>query len=232
MNVNTALLGLRCAGAAYESPLLRTDELPTLSRPGMHRAVFIDRDGVICHNRIDHVKSWEEFTFLPGSLKALAQLAPLDLYIVIITNQAIVNRHMVPAKIVENIHARMTAAIEAAGGRVDLVLYCPHRPDEHCACRKPQPGLLLMAAEELEVDLTQSYLIGDARTDMQAGRAVGCHRYLVLTGRGRRQLINCWRHGEWDFTVVLNLRAAVNAIIRHEARQQRPHPAHTGGGAR
>jgi len=183
----------------------------------MHRAVFFDRDGVICRNRNDHVKSWEEFVFLPGVLEALARLARLDLYIVVITNQAVINRGIVPVEVVEDVNAHMVRAIETAGGRVDRVMYCPHRPDENCGCRKPQPGMLLMAAEELGLDLSQSYLIGDAETDMQTGRAAGCRRYLVLTGRGRRHLIRCWFHGERGFTVVRNLGLAVNAILRRES---------------
>ena len=198
----------------------------------MRRAVFIDRDGVICHNRNNHVRSWEEFVFLPDALAALTRLARSEFYIIVITNQAIINRHMVSAEVVEDIHARMVQAIEKAGGRVDRVMYCPHRPDEHCTCRKPQPGLLLKAAEELELDLTHSYLIGDAETDMKAGRAAGCQRYLVLTGRGWRQLIDCWLHGERGIRVKPNLRAAVNAILRREDRVKRhlPHLACTGGG--
>jgi D-glycero-D-manno-heptose 1,7-bisphosphate phosphatase len=198
----------------------------------MRRAVFIDRDGVICHNQNNHVKSWEEFVFLPDALEALTRLARSDFYIIVITNQAIINRHMVSAEVVEDIHARMVQAIETAGGRVDRVMYCPHRPDEHCTCRKPQPGLLLKAAEELGLDLAHSYLIGDAESDMKAGRAAGCQRYLVLTGRGRRQLIDCWLHGERGIRVKSNLEAAVNAILRREDRVRRhfPHLACIGGG--
>ncbi len=184
----------------------------------MRRAIFIDRDGVICRNRNDHVKDWEEFVFLPGVLEAMSRLAELDLSIVVITNQAAINRGIVSVEAVEDIHSRMVQAIEAAGGRVDRVIYCPHRPDEHCACRKPRPGMLLMAAQDLGLDLSQSYLIGDAETDMQAGRAVGAHRYLVLTGRGWRQLINCLLHGERGFVVKPNLRAAVSAILRQESK--------------
>jgi D-glycero-D-manno-heptose 1,7-bisphosphate phosphatase len=182
----------------------------------VQRAVFIDRDGVICRNRDDYVKSWEEFVFLRGALKALARLAHLELHIIVITNQSIINRRMVSVDVVEEIHARMVRAVETVGGRIDRVMVCPHRPDEHCACRKPQPGLLLAAAEELDLDLSQSYLIGDAESDMQAGRAVGCRRYLALTGRGWRQLIRCWLHGERGFAVVPNLGAAVSAIVRRE----------------
>jgi D-glycero-D-manno-heptose 1,7-bisphosphate phosphatase len=182
----------------------------------MHRAVFVDRDGVICRNRDDHVKSWSEFVFLPGALQAMARLAESDLRIVIISNQSIINRRMAPIEAVEDVHARMVEAIELAGGRVDRVLYCPHRPDEHCSCRKPQPGLLLKAAEELGLDLGRSYLIGDAETDIRAGQAVGCRCYLVLTGRGTRHLIASLRRSQEPFAIQRNLGAAVNAIVRAE----------------
>jgi D-glycero-D-manno-heptose 1,7-bisphosphate phosphatase len=180
------------------------------------RAVFVDRDGVICRNRDDYVKSWEEFVFLPGVLSGLARLARLDLDIIIITNQSIINRLMVPVEVVEGIHARMVRAIEEAGGRIDRVMTCPHRPEDHCTCRKPQPGLLLAAAEESGLDLSHSYMIGDAESDMLAGQAAGCRPYLVLTGRGWRQLIRCWLHGLRDFAVVPDLGVAVNSIVRRE----------------
>lgn len=198
----------------------------------MRRAIFIDRDGVICRNRNDHVKSWKEFAFLPGALEAMERLAHSNLSIVVVTNQAIINRGIVPTEVVEDIHARMVQAIEAAGGRVDRVIYCPHRPDEHCGCRKPQPGMLLKAANDLRLDLSRSYFIGDAEADMLAGRAVGCRRYLVLTGRGWRQLIRCWLHGKWDFTVRANLGTAANGILRQESRvRQRLARLALGGGS-
>jgi D-glycero-D-manno-heptose 1,7-bisphosphate phosphatase len=182
----------------------------------MTRAVFIDRDGVICRNRSDYVKSWEEFVFLPGARTALAHLATLDLPIVIVTNQSPINRQIIAADVVEEIHQRMTYAIKNAGGRVDRVLYCPHRPDEGCDCRKPQPGMLLTAARELDLDLSRSYLIGDAASDMQAGRVVGCRCYLVLTGRGQEQLFRCCLYDEQDFTLVQDLAEAVKAIFHQE----------------
>ncbi len=184
----------------------------------MHRAVFVDRDGVICRNRRDHVKSWEEFEFLPGVLEAMAQLARLDMPIVVITNQAAIHRGMVAAETVQDIHTRMVRQIEAAGGRTDGVFYCPHRPDEDCDCRKPRPGMLLQAADMLGIDLTRSYLIGDARSDIQAGRAVGARCYLVLTGRGRQQVWHCWLNGESDFRVTPSLATAVREIIGRESQ--------------
>jgi histidinol-phosphate phosphatase family protein len=180
----------------------------------MRRAVFLDRDGVICQNRDDYVKSWEEFAFISGAREALARLARSDLDIVIVTNQSAINRRIVPRAVVEDIHARMIRAIEAAGGRVELVTYCPHRPDEGCDCRKPKPGMLLAAAKDLHVDLRQSYLVGDAGSDMRAGQAVGCQCYLVLTGRGCRELIDCWTDGGRGFRVATDLEMAVDHILR------------------
>lgn len=195
----------------------------------MQRAVFIDRDGVICRNRKDHVKSWEEFIFLPGARDALAQLSRSDLLVIVITNQAIINRGIVSVGVVEDIHHRMVWEVEAAGGRIDRVLYCPHRPDENCGCRKPQPGLLLRAAQEMGIDLSSSWLIGDAWSDMVAARRAGCGRYMVLTGRGRRELLRCWRMGEGGFRVALNLGHAVRSLLRTEPAPGRvPAPAWGG----
>ena len=112
------------------------------------RAIFLDRDGVICENRSDHVKSWDEFRFLPGAKHSLADLSRLDLPIIVVTNQAIVGRKMVPASVVDDIHRRMVAEVEAYGGRIDRVVYCPHRPEDRCSCRKPKAGMLLQVAGE------------------------------------------------------------------------------------
>jgi D-glycero-D-manno-heptose 1,7-bisphosphate phosphatase len=202
----------------------------------LRRAVFIDRDGVICRNRRDHVKSWNEFVFLPGARAALARLADSDLVVVIITNQAVVNRGIVSVDTVEDIHRRMEQAIRVAGGRVDGVFYCPHRSDEQCGCRKPKPGMLLQAARELDIDLGHSYLIGDAWTDMLAGQAVNCQCYMVLTGRGRRQFLSCLRTGYNSFHLAWNLQDAVRMVLAEDrlvARLPRGlSPSWTGGASR
>lgn len=176
-------------------------------------AVFIDRDGVICHNRADYVKSWDEFVFLPGVLAALARLAATDLVVVVITNQSAINRGQVAMRTVDDIHRRMVAAVEAAGGRVDAVYTCPHRPDEDCSCRKPRPGLLRQAAAELGLDLARSFLIGDSWEDIQAALAAGCRPYLVLTGRGQAQRAQAEHEAAGRFEVVHDLVQAVDAIL-------------------
>lgn len=179
------------------------------------QAIFLDRDGVICENRSDHVKSWDEFRFLPGAKTSLAALSQLGLPIVVVTNQAIVGRKMVPSSVVDDIHQRMVAEIEADGGRIDRVMYCPHRPEDRCGCRKPESGMLLQAADEMGIDLSASYLVGDAASDMLAGQRVGCQLLFVLTGRGFQQLLPAV-HSVDDFTITRNLMGAATRIINAE----------------
>lgn len=182
----------------------------------MPRAIFLDRDGVICENRTDHVKSWSEFQFIPGAKESLVALSRLGMPIVVITNQAAINRGMTTAIAVEDIHRRMVAEIEAFGGRIDRVLYCPHRPDEHCDCRKPEPGMLLRAAAELNINLVHSYIIGDALTDLQTGLRVGSDPILVLSGRGFRQLLHARRALGSAFSVARNITGATAHILNAE----------------
>jgi len=152
------------------------------------RAVFLDRDGVINLNRPDYVKSWDEFIFYPFAKPALAKLAKSDFLIIIVSNQSSIGRGIVKKETVDEINQRMKEEIEKEGGRIDAIYYCPHKPDEGCPCRKPNPGLLLKAAEEWDIDLGKSYMIGDALSDIEAGKRAGCFSILVLTGRGREQL--------------------------------------------
>jgi D-glycero-D-manno-heptose 1,7-bisphosphate phosphatase len=180
------------------------------------RAVFLDRDGVICQNRPDHVKSWDEFQFLPGAKNSLAALSRLGLAVVVVTNQSVIGRGQVPASVVDDIHRRMMAEVAAYGGRIDRVVCCPHHPDEKCNCRKPKPGMLLQVADEMGIDLCRSYMIGDAASDLMAGQCVGCQTFMVLTGRGLQQLLPAFRLVDGQFTITRNLMAATTHILKAE----------------
>jgi len=179
----------------------------------MRAAVFLDRDGVINENRADYVKSWEEFVFLPHVFEPLRQLAQNGLLTIVVTNQSAINRGLVSPETVETIHRQMCEAVSRNGGRIDAVLTCPHRPDENCRCRKPEPGLLLQAAERFDLDLPQSYLIGDAPCDIGAGLAVGCRPILVLTGQGRKGLARLKAHGYDGYCVATDLKEAVDLVL-------------------
>jgi histidinol-phosphate phosphatase family protein len=148
------------------------------------RAIFVDRDGVINVNRDDYVKTWDEFVFLPGALDGLRALAALPAPVIVITNQSAINRGLTTRANVDDIHARMVLRIRQDGGRVDGVFLCPHRPDEHCDCRKPKPGLFLQAAEQFNLDLPGSFFIGDNETDALAALNINATPLLVKTGFG------------------------------------------------
>jgi histidinol-phosphate phosphatase family protein len=142
-------------------------------------AVFLDRDGVINADRLDYVKSWEEFQFLPCSLEALAALSKARYRIVVITNQSAVGRGLLTEAALQQIHTRMIERVRATGGRIDAVYYCPHTPNARCYCRKPAPGLFLEAARNSGIDLTSSWAIGDSHRDVEAANRAGVQAILL-----------------------------------------------------
>ena len=144
-------------------------------------AVLLDRDGVINRDGRDYVKSWDEFQFCPGALEAIARLTQAKFEIYVITNQSGVGLGIVLLRRLRDIHIKMQLEIARAGGRILGIQVCPHSPDDGCLCRKPEPGLLLKAAAKWGLDLQQSYFIGDAARDIQAGHAVGCTTIFVHT---------------------------------------------------
>lgn len=154
----------------------------------LHNAIFVDRDGVVIHNQDEYVRSLQQVKIYPRALQALARAAQAGFKIVMVTNQAGVGKGLYSMETVQEINEHIRCMVEAACGRIDGIYVCPHRSDEDCACRKPKPGLLLQAAEALHIDLSRSFMVGDALSDLQAGQAAGVRQsILVLTGRGRGQ---------------------------------------------
>jgi D-glycero-D-manno-heptose 1,7-bisphosphate phosphatase len=145
--------------------------------------VMLDRDGVIVRNRADYVKDWSEVEFLPRALDGLALLAQRGHRIFVLTNQSAVGRGLMSMTQLEAIHERLGREVEAAGGRIDGFLVCPHLPDAGCTCRKPAPGLLYRARDDHAVDLSNCYFVGDHESDVAAATAAGCLSILVLSGR-------------------------------------------------
>jgi D-glycero-D-manno-heptose 1,7-bisphosphate phosphatase len=191
--------------------------------------IFLDRDGVINENRSDYVKSWSEFRFLPGAREAIAKLTHAGHRIVVCTNQAGIARGSISVETVEDIHRRMLAGIADAGGYLEKVYYCPHGKDEHCLCRKPRPGLLLRARDELNLDMRDAIFIGDSITDIRAGLAAGVRVMLVLTGLGVEQLRDHYHEANGPFLVTLSLKHAVEVILQglHLGSEIQSLPAYT-----
>jgi histidinol-phosphate phosphatase family protein len=176
--------------------------------------VFLDRDGVINENRDDYVKSWSEFRFITGSREAIAKLTRAGHTIVICTNQAAIARGQAAIEDIEDIHRRMVAEIAAVGGEIAKVYYCPHAKDANCSCRKPHPGMLLRARDELGIDLNDAVFIGDSITDIRAGLAAGVRSILVLSGLGVEQFRDHHHEANGHYRISMDLKDAVERILQ------------------
>lgn len=182
----------------------------------MNRVLFLDRDGVICRDRADYVKSWEEFRFIPGVKAALRALREAGITVLIITNQSVINRGIVTREALDSLHRRMIRDIARAGGEISGIYYCPHRPDEGCDCRKPGTALLKQAAREHRLNLKKCVFVGDTLKDLEAGKGVGCRTILVQTGQGRETLKKIFHRDDpgSSFFIAGNLFQSVDLIIR------------------
>ncbi len=175
------------------------------------KLVILDRDGVINRYSEHFIKSPEEWEPLPGSLDAIARLNGAGYRVAVATNQSGIERGLIDMATLNAIHSKMLKAVQQAGGRIDVIHYCPHSASAGCRCRKPSPGMLLDIGQRLGVALSQTPAIGDSLRDMQAAAAAGARPVLVRTGRGR-ETEQCGQlpHG----TVIHDdLPAAVEAIL-------------------
>ncbi len=151
-------------------------------------ALFLDRDGVFIENRANYVRSWDDVAFFPEALAALARIREIPYKIIVVTNQSAVGRGLMSLATAVALNQRILDEVRKANGRIDATYLCPAPPGVNDPCRKPRPGMLLQAAEDHNLDLRQSYMIGDALTDVQAGQAAGVRQaILLLTGRGAAQ---------------------------------------------
>lgn len=179
-----------------------------------NRTIFLDRDGVINRDSPDYIKNWDEFQFLPGSLEALNLLTRQGADIIIITNQSIINRGMVPPEVLQDTHDRLRQAVARTGGRIKDIFFCPHRPDEDCSCRKPRPGLLLQARDRYGLDLGSSIMVGDSAKDIESGIRAGCGAtILVRTGNGPTAQSELYARQLQPTTMADDLLAAARMII-------------------
>src|SRR3990167_6730126 len=147
--------------------------------------LVLDRDGVINFESPAYIKSPEEWLPIPGSIAAIGQLSHAKHKIVIATNQAGVGRGYYTLETLDAIHQKMLSMIAAAGGTIEHVYFCPHHPDEKCACRKPKPGMLLQIQRDFQISGKEMLFIGDSMRDYEASKAANCAFILVRTGFGR-----------------------------------------------
>lgn len=180
-------------------------------------AVFLDRDGTLLEeaNYLDRI---ERLVFYPFTVDAVRLLNRAGLAVVVVTNQAGIARGIVQESFVADAHAHISARLAAGGARIDAFYYCPHHPDavveayrRRCECRKPQSGLFTRAAEELDLALDRSFVVGDRWHDIDAGQRVGARGVLVRTGYGASEEGTAGAHR--PAAIADNLIAAVSWIL-------------------
>ena len=187
---------------------------------GARRAVFMDRDGTISEEvgYVNHVSRYRVFPFAARAVRTLNEAGWLA---VLVTNQAGVARGYFKEEMIGEVHKVLASELERGGARLDAVYYCPHHPSVgeppyrfDCDCRKPRPGLLLRAADELGLDLSRCWMVGDRYSDTELARNAGARSALVLTGYGRGELEHqseAWTHR--PDLVAENLFEAVKKIV-------------------
>jgi len=147
-------------------------------------AVYLDRDGVLNVELFDYVTHPDELEIIPGAPEAVRRLNEAGLKVAVVTNQSGINKGRYSAEGLAAVHDKLEAVFAAAGARFDAVYHCPHRAEDECDCRKPLPGMLLRAAEDLGFDPSRAVLIGDTVRDLQSAGAAGAAEILVRTGKG------------------------------------------------
>ncbi|MEK7288029.1 MAG: HAD family hydrolase [Elusimicrobiota bacterium] len=159
----------------------------TASNLFRHRAVFLDRDGTLIHEA-HYLSDPRKVKIYQGVPAALKRLGKAGFKLVIISNQSGIGRGWVSREAVRRVNRRMCRLLVVAGSpRFDGIYYCPHAPQDRCACRKPRPLLIKKAARDLRLNPRRSYVIGDKLCDMRLAKAVGARAVLVLSGHGRHE---------------------------------------------
>ena len=150
--------------------------------------VFLDRDGVINHGfdngYVDHLS---KLRFVPRSLSALRRLHRAGYKVVVISNQAGVSKGLYTRRVLLEVTHEIVERVRKNGGKIDAIYYCPHQSIERCVCRKPKVGLFREARRRFGVRWKETFFIGDSRVDVEAGKAIVCCAFLVLSGRTRKK---------------------------------------------
>ncbi|MCU7929742.1 MAG: D-glycero-beta-D-manno-heptose 1,7-bisphosphate 7-phosphatase [Candidatus Thiodiazotropha sp. (ex Codakia rugifera)] len=148
------------------------------------KLLILDRDGVINQDSDAYIKSPEEWQPIPGSLQAIARLSRAGFLVFVATNQSGLARGLFDIETLNAIHRKMSDAVQAVGGHINAVLFCPHGPNDNCNCRKPMPGLYHEIAHRSQLTLQDVPIVGDSLRDIEAAISVKAHPILVRSGKG------------------------------------------------
>lgn len=154
-------------------------------------AVFLDRDGTV-NEQMGYINHISRFHLLPEAGRAIKLLNDHKIPVVVVSNQSGLARGYFPKELLNQVHEKMDRLLAQEGAHIDGLYYCPHHPEAKemqyridCNCRKPKTGMLLQAADEMNLDLSLSFVVGDRWSDIKCADRAGCLSVLVLTGYGR-----------------------------------------------
>jgi D-glycero-D-manno-heptose 1,7-bisphosphate phosphatase len=163
----------------------------------MHRAVFLDRDGVINQDPPHYAHRIDQLEIIPHVAEAIRLLNEADFKVIVVSNQSGIAKGYYQEEDAIRFNEAIRSRLHEEGALIDAFYFCPHHPEAEnalyrvrCNCRKPSPGLLIQAAKDFDIDLTRSYMIGDKISDIKAGESAGCMSILVLTGHGKAEAGN------------------------------------------
>jgi histidinol-phosphate phosphatase family protein len=177
-------------------------------------AVFVDRDGTLNEDH-GYVTSPEQLVLFPGVPQALARLNDLGVLVILVTNQSAIGRGFITADGLHLIHRRLAELLEADGGTIDAIYFCPHIPDAECACRKPNIDMIQQASEHFTLNLSQCYFVGDKCSDLEAAHNAGVSGVLVLTSEYSDMALKARDQGRFPIAhVAKSFVEAVNWIER------------------
>lgn len=154
-----------------------------MSSSSKRRAVFLDRDGVICYD-VHYMSSPDQFKLMPFVGEGIKMLNDAGYLVIVVTNQSGLRRGLITEENLRKIHEKMISELSAYGARIDDIFVCPCLPEENCECRKPKPGMIIEAARKHNIDLSSSFMVGDKQIDADAGRAAGCKTILISEEQG------------------------------------------------
>ncbi len=178
------------------------------------KLIILDRDGVINEDSDDYIKSVEEWIPIPGSIEAIARLSKAGYIVTVATNQSGIGRKLLDEYELADIHQSMCDRVEEAGGCINGVFFCPHRPDEGCTCRKPGIGLFTQIECEFGISVKNVPFVGDSLTDIAAARMAGCTPVLVRTGKGVRTLLEAKPNELAEVCAHQDLSSFVDSLLK------------------
>jgi D-glycero-D-manno-heptose 1,7-bisphosphate phosphatase len=182
------------------------------------RVIILDRDGVINEDSDEYIKSVAEWKPLPRSIDAIARLSHAGYRIAVASNQSGIGRGLFPLSELNAMHQLLRELVAAQGGRIEMIAFCPHTPNEQCDCRKPNIGLLTEIANRMNINLTGVPLIGDSASDISAARRANAAPWLVLTGKGERTVTQLKAAGDSlnDVIICPDLYAAATQLLHQK----------------